>query len=67
MEKPSGLVHDPALRQVRTAMKHRRLLRFLRDECWTTTDVAAGVMGVGYAAAYRTLHGVHNKKVVNLG
>lgn len=55
MNKPSGLVHDPALRQQRIALKTRLLLRFLRDECWTTTEVAAGVMGVGYAAGYRTL------------
>jgi hypothetical protein len=62
MEKPSGLVHDPHVRQIRTATKHRRLLRFLRDECWTNTEIAAGVMGVGHAAAYRTLHAMQRDR-----
>jgi hypothetical protein len=55
MGNPTKLMQDPRQRATRTSEKTRLILRFLRDECWTTTDMAARVLGVQYPAAHRTL------------
>lgn len=49
------LIADPAQRQARAEEKRRQVLRFLRDEIWTTTDVVALLLGVGYAGAHSAL------------
>ena len=49
------LMPDPAQRQARAEQKRRQILRFLRDEIWTATDVIAGLIGVGYAGAHSAL------------
>lgn len=56
MANPSKLIADPRERTARAKEKTRLILRFLRDECWTTTEIAARVMGVKYPAAHRTLN-----------
>jgi hypothetical protein len=49
------LISDPAQRIARAAEKRREVLRFLRDEIWTVTDVVAQLLGVGYPAAHALL------------
>ena len=53
--KTSHLIADPAQRQIRAEKKRRQILRFLRDEIWTNTDVAAELLGIGYAGAHSVL------------
>lgn len=51
----SHLIADPAQRQYRAEEKRRLILRFLRDEIWTNTEVAAELLGIGYAGAHSVL------------
>ncbi|MFZ2972652.1 MAG: hypothetical protein WA049_08440 [Ferribacterium limneticum] len=53
--KASHLIADPAQRQIRAEEKRRLILRFLRDEIWTNTEVAAELCGIGYAGAHSVL------------
>jgi hypothetical protein len=56
MANAAKLIADPKTRAARAQEKVRLVLRFLRDECWTTAEIAAQVLGVQYPAAHRTLH-----------
>ncbi len=49
------LLADPTQRQARAEEKRRQILRLLRDEIWTTTDVVALLLCVGYAGAHNAL------------
>src|SRR5574340_116967 len=46
---------DPQARMARAEEKRRKVLRFLRQEGWTTTEVVAALLGVGYSAAHQAL------------
>lgn len=46
---------DPQARTARAEEKRRKILRFLRREGWTTTDVVATLLGIGYSAAHQAL------------
>lgn len=59
------LIADPAERKARAEMKRRRVLRFLRDEIWTTTDVVADLLGVGYAGAHAVLKAMQKSGLTN--
>lgn len=51
------LIRSPAERAARTAEKQRAVLRFLRDEIWSTPEVLGRVMQINArAGTYRTLH-----------
>ena len=50
-----ALIKDHAERQERAAEKRHALLRFLRDELYTTPPVAAEVIGVGERGARQTV------------
>lgn len=49
------LLSDPAQRRERAQSKRRAILRFLRHEGWTTTEVVSALLGVGYSAAHQAL------------
>ena len=49
------LLSDPAHRRERAESKRRAILRFLRHEGWTTTEVVSVLLGVGYSAAHQVL------------
>lgn len=49
----NSLIKDPAERLVRRDEKRRAILRFLRDETWSTADVLGLVAGIG------TRQGIH--------
>lgn len=49
------LMADPMQRKVRAEEKRRQILRFLRDEIWTTTEVIASLLDVGYAGSHSAL------------
>lgn len=51
----SHLIADPAQRQLRAEEKRRLIQPFLRDEIWTNTEVAAELLGIGYAGAHSVL------------
>lgn len=53
--KISHLIADPVQRKIRAEEKRRLILRFLRDEIWTNTEVAAELLGIGYAGAHSVL------------
>jgi hypothetical protein len=40
------LISDPKERAAATALKRRAILRFLRDETWSTPDVLAKVASI---------------------
>lgn len=52
-EKPKGLILDPVERMVKRDEKRHQILRFLRDETWSTADILGHVAGIG------TRQGVH--------
>ena len=49
------LLSDPAQRRERAQTKRRAILRFLRHEGWTTTEVVSALLGVGYSGAHQAL------------
>lgn len=49
------LLADPCERRERAQAKRREILRFLRYEGWTTTEVVSVLLGVGYSAAHQAL------------
>lgn len=51
-DRCNTLLADPAERMARAQEKRRAVLRFLRDEIWTATDVVANLLGVTYPAAH---------------
>lgn len=53
--RSTHLLADPRARQARAQDKRRRVLRFLRDEIWTTTETVAALLGLGYPAAHALL------------
>lgn len=53
--RTAHLLADPAQRKARTDEKRRKILRFLRDEIWTVTEVIAKLLGLGYPAAHAAL------------
>jgi len=58
------LISDPAQRIARAAEKRTEVLRFLRDEIWTVTEVVAQLLGVGYPAAHALLKGMQRDGVL---
>jgi hypothetical protein len=51
-----NLISAPAERQVRALQKRAQVLRFLRQEIWSSQDILGGVMGVeSRAAAHKNL------------
>lgn len=46
---------DPQARTARAEEKRRKILRLLRLEGWTTTEVVTAMLGIGYSAAYQAL------------
>ncbi len=55
LRRTNCLVADPAQRVARAQEKRRLVLRFLRDEIWTSTEVVALLLGIGYPAAHNLL------------
>lgn len=53
--RSSHLLADPNERKTRAQLKRRLVLRFLRDEIWTVTEVIACLLGLGYPAAHAVL------------
>lgn len=49
------LLSSPVERRERAQAKRREILRFLRYEGWTTTEVVSVLLGVGYSAAHQAL------------
>lgn len=49
------LLSDPGERRERAHTKRRAILRFIRYEGWTTTEVVSVLLGVGYSAAHQAL------------
>ncbi len=58
------LISDPAVRIARAAEKRTEVLRFLRDEIWTVTEVVARLLEVGYPAAHALLKGMQRDGLV---
>lgn len=58
------LIFDPAARMQRADEKRRALLRFLRDELYTTPAVAACVMQCGERAARQTVASLEKQGLV---
>lgn len=55
VRRENCLVADPAQRVARAQEKRSLVLRFLRDEIWTSTEVVALLLGIGYPAAHNLL------------
>ena len=49
------LINSPTERQVRIEHKRRKLLRFLRDETWSSLPVMASLLVISEPAMYKTL------------
>ena len=49
------LINSPAERQIRIEHKRRKLLRFLRDETWSSLPVMASLLVMTEPAMYKTL------------
>ncbi|GBG13509.1 glucose-1-phosphate thymidylyltransferase [Novimethylophilus kurashikiensis] len=49
------LIENPVQRKARAEEKRAKILRLLRDEIWTVTEVIARLLGVGYPAAHAAL------------
>jgi len=58
------VIQNPAERAARTAQKRHALLRFLRDELYTTPAVAGLVIGVGERAARSTISAMERADLV---
>lgn len=56
MGNPTKLIRDYHQRAARAQEKARLILNFLRDECWTTTEITARLLNIDPVAALRTLH-----------
>lgn len=59
------LVADPAQRKARASEKRAMVLRFLRDEIWTVTEVVASLLGLGYPAAHAVLKAMARDGLIN--
>lgn len=59
------LVADPAQRKARANEKRTKVLRFLRDEIWTITEVVARLLGLGYPAAHTALKAMARDGLIN--
>jgi hypothetical protein len=46
------LIANPAKRAARALEKRRLVLRFLRDEIWTSADIVGMLLGISYPAAH---------------
>lgn len=58
------LIVDPRVRQERALAKRSKVLRFLRDEIWTTTDVVAKLLALGYPSAHGLLKAMQREKLI---
>lgn len=58
------VIQNPTERAARTTQKRQALLRFLRDELYTTPSVAGLVMGVGERAARSTITAMERADLV---
>ena len=63
-----GLLLDGAARNARRATKRTAVLRFLRQEIWSTSDILGSVMGLrARQAVHRSLQGLEAQGVVRRG
>lgn len=49
------LIKDPVLRDARAQEKRKKVLVFLRDEIWTSTENISALLEIGYTGAYQLL------------
>ncbi len=52
VRRGSCLITNPAKRVARALEKRRLVLRFLRDEIWTSADIVGMLLGISYPAAH---------------
>lgn len=55
VRRATSLMADPAQRAARALEKRRLVLRFLRDEIWTSTEIVGLMLGISYPAAHTLL------------
>jgi hypothetical protein len=53
--RANSLVADPTQRMARAQEKRRLVLRFLRDEIWTSAEIVGLLLGITYPAAHNLL------------
>ena len=58
------LIIDPKLRDARAQEKRKKVLKFLRDEIWTSIENISALLDIGYAGAHQVLKSmVKNKQI----
>lgn len=55
LHRGTSLMADPAQRTARALEKRRLVLRFLRDEIWTSAEIVGLLLGISYSAAHNLL------------
>jgi|GEM_PF-362215 len=61
--RTSFLIADPSLRLARASEKRRLVLRFLRDEIWTCTEIVGQLLGITYPAAHSLLKAMRRDRL----
>lgn len=61
----SFLIADPVRRNERALEKRSKVLTFLRDEIWTSTQVVAKLLDVGYPAAHGVFKSLKREGLVS--
>ncbi len=59
------LIQDPAVRVARALDKRKQVLKFLRDEIWSSTENIASLLVVGYSSAHQLLKTMAKLKLVH--